>query len=123
MYAKPSESQRRSSVCGAGVWNPKWCPSSVRRSSVPSGQAMKKKPVMAKPTAIKRRLRTTKRSALSPVIAGPILLRQLGARVLSCESAAHDPIMIEREQVEHVARLARLKLTDEETERMAGELS
>ena len=31
--------------------------------------------------------------------------------------------MIEREQVEHVARLARLKLTDEEIERMAGELS
>jgi aspartyl-tRNA(Asn)/glutamyl-tRNA(Gln) amidotransferase subunit C len=31
--------------------------------------------------------------------------------------------MIEREQVEHVARLARLKLTDEELERMAGELS
>ena len=31
--------------------------------------------------------------------------------------------MIEREQVEHVARLARLKLTDEEVERMATELS
>jgi aspartyl-tRNA(Asn)/glutamyl-tRNA(Gln) amidotransferase subunit C len=31
--------------------------------------------------------------------------------------------MIEREQVEHVARLARLKLTDEEVERMASELS
>jgi aspartyl/glutamyl-tRNA(Asn/Gln) amidotransferase, C subunit len=31
--------------------------------------------------------------------------------------------MIEREQVEHVARLARLKLTDEEIERMASELS
>ena len=31
--------------------------------------------------------------------------------------------MIEREQVEHVAKLARLKLTDEEVERMAGELS
>jgi hypothetical protein len=29
---------------------------------------MKKKPVMAKPTAIKRRLKTTKRSALSPDI-------------------------------------------------------
>ena len=32
-------------------------------------------------------------------------------------------LMIEREQVEHVARLARLKLTDEEVERMASELS
>lgn len=31
--------------------------------------------------------------------------------------------MIEREQVKHVARLARLQLTDEELERMAGELS
>jgi aspartyl-tRNA(Asn)/glutamyl-tRNA(Gln) amidotransferase subunit C len=31
--------------------------------------------------------------------------------------------MIEREQVEHVARLARLKLTEDELARMAGELS
>ena len=31
--------------------------------------------------------------------------------------------MIERAQVEHVARLARLKLTEEELVRMAGELS
>lgn len=31
--------------------------------------------------------------------------------------------MIEREQVLHVARLARLGLSDEEVERMAGELS
>ena len=31
--------------------------------------------------------------------------------------------MIDREQVLHVARLARLKLSDEEVERMAGELS
>ena len=31
--------------------------------------------------------------------------------------------MIEREQVEHVAKLARLELTDDEVERMAGELS
>jgi aspartyl-tRNA(Asn)/glutamyl-tRNA(Gln) amidotransferase subunit C len=31
--------------------------------------------------------------------------------------------MIDREQVEHVARLARLKLSDEEVQRMAGELS
>ncbi|MDQ3936224.1 MAG: Asp-tRNA(Asn)/Glu-tRNA(Gln) amidotransferase subunit GatC [Actinomycetota bacterium] len=31
--------------------------------------------------------------------------------------------MIEREQVLHVARLARLKLTEEEVERMSGELS
>ncbi|HEX8052366.1 MAG TPA: Asp-tRNA(Asn)/Glu-tRNA(Gln) amidotransferase subunit GatC [Thermoleophilaceae bacterium] len=31
--------------------------------------------------------------------------------------------MIEREQVLHVARLARLELSDEEVERMSGELS
>jgi aspartyl-tRNA(Asn)/glutamyl-tRNA(Gln) amidotransferase subunit C len=31
--------------------------------------------------------------------------------------------MLEREQVNHVARLARLELTDEEVERMAAELS
>jgi aspartyl-tRNA(Asn)/glutamyl-tRNA(Gln) amidotransferase subunit C len=31
--------------------------------------------------------------------------------------------VIDREQVLHVARLARLELTDEEVERMAGELS
>jgi aspartyl-tRNA(Asn)/glutamyl-tRNA(Gln) amidotransferase subunit C len=31
--------------------------------------------------------------------------------------------VIEREQVQHVARLARLRLSEEELERMAGELS
>jgi aspartyl-tRNA(Asn)/glutamyl-tRNA(Gln) amidotransferase subunit C len=31
--------------------------------------------------------------------------------------------MIDREQVHHVARLARLRLTEDEVERMAGELS
>jgi len=31
--------------------------------------------------------------------------------------------MIDREQVRHVARLARLRLTDEEVERMAAELA
>jgi aspartyl-tRNA(Asn)/glutamyl-tRNA(Gln) amidotransferase subunit C len=33
------------------------------------------------------------------------------------------PRVIDREQVLHVARLARLRLTDEEVERMASELS
>jgi aspartyl-tRNA(Asn)/glutamyl-tRNA(Gln) amidotransferase subunit C len=32
-------------------------------------------------------------------------------------------LVIDREQVLHVARLARLELTDEEVDRMAGELS
>ena len=31
--------------------------------------------------------------------------------------------MIDREQVHHIARLARLRLTEEEVDRMAGELS
>jgi aspartyl-tRNA(Asn)/glutamyl-tRNA(Gln) amidotransferase subunit C len=39
------------------------------------------------------------------------------------EVASYDPLMIEKEQVLHVARLARLELTDEEVERMASELS
>lgn len=38
-------------------------------------------------------------------------------------AASYDPAMIERKQVEHVAKLARLKLSDEEVDRMAGELS
>lgn len=38
-------------------------------------------------------------------------------------AGSYDQLMIEREQVEHVAKLARLKLTDEEVERMAAELS
>lgn len=33
------------------------------------------------------------------------------------------PLVIDREQVLHVARLARLRLSDEEVERMASELS
>jgi aspartyl-tRNA(Asn)/glutamyl-tRNA(Gln) amidotransferase subunit C len=56
-------------------------------------------------------VRTTRRSAVSGDIAGIV-------------SALHTiAAVIEREQVLHVARLARLKLTDEEVERMAGELS
>ena len=38
-------------------------------------------------------------------------------------TASYDPAMIEKEQVLHVARLARLKLSDEEVDRMASELS
>src|SRR3954452_21423615 len=130
MYAKPSESQRRSSVFGAGVWNPKWCPSSVIRASVPSGQAMKKKPVMAKPIASRRRLRTTNRSARSPVMARDLTgcvregaPQRSEAQPVLCGTRTYDPNMIDREQVLHVAKLARLELTDEEIERMAGELS
>jgi aspartyl-tRNA(Asn)/glutamyl-tRNA(Gln) amidotransferase subunit C len=38
-------------------------------------------------------------------------------------SGSYDPAMIDREQVLHVARLARLSLSDEEVGRMADELS
>ncbi len=38
-------------------------------------------------------------------------------------AAPRIPAVIDREQVLHVARLARLRLTDEEVETMAGELS
>src|SRR5512132_340296 len=91
---------------------------------------MKKHPVAAKPTAIRRRLRTTKRSALSPVLARDPnwpFLRGCSERseVQPVHWGATPRIrqVIDREQVLHVARLARLKLTDDEIERMAGELS
>jgi aspartyl-tRNA(Asn)/glutamyl-tRNA(Gln) amidotransferase subunit C len=45
-----------------------------------------------------------------------------GARIARYHPYNRDP-MIEREQVLHVARLARLRLTDEEIERMPPELS
>src|SRR5262249_45964308 len=118
MYAKPSESQSRSSVFGAGVKLPKLSPNSVSLASVPSGQAMKKNPVMAKPIANRRRLRTTNRSAFSPVIARRILTGRLAN-----SSPTYDPAMIDREQVLHVAKLARLRLDEAEVERMSGELS
>jgi aspartyl-tRNA(Asn)/glutamyl-tRNA(Gln) amidotransferase subunit C len=46
-----------------------------------------------------------------------------GGRVHPRDRPTYDPPMIDREQVLHVARLARLKLTEEEVERMASELS
>jgi aspartyl-tRNA(Asn)/glutamyl-tRNA(Gln) amidotransferase subunit C len=42
---------------------------------------------------------------------------------LARATRTYDQNMIDREQVLHVAKLARLELTDEEIERMAGELS
>jgi aspartyl-tRNA(Asn)/glutamyl-tRNA(Gln) amidotransferase subunit C len=42
---------------------------------------------------------------------------------LARATRTYDPGMIDREQVLHVAKLARLELTDDEIERMAGELS
>jgi aspartyl-tRNA(Asn)/glutamyl-tRNA(Gln) amidotransferase subunit C len=56
-------------------------------------------------------VRTTRRSAVSGDIAGIVSRRHRIAAV------------IEREQVLHVARLARLRLSEHEVERMSGELS
>ena len=69
---------------------------------------MNSRPTSAKLAASRRRFQTTKRSAASPIIDLRILV-----------SAP----MIDREQVLHVARLARLELSEEEVERMAIELS
>jgi hypothetical protein len=85
---------------------------------------MKRMPTVAKRRARRLRLRTAKRSAVSPCIpAGlywpsgqTVLARRLAGRL---ESAA----VIERDQVLHVARLARLGLSEEEVEAMAVELS
>jgi aspartyl-tRNA(Asn)/glutamyl-tRNA(Gln) amidotransferase subunit C len=76
----------------------------------PLGVTMKSRPTTAKLRARRRRLRTTSFSALSPLIPAGTLTPRI-------------PPMIEREQVLHVARLARLGLSDDEVETMAGELS
>jgi aspartyl-tRNA(Asn)/glutamyl-tRNA(Gln) amidotransferase subunit C len=39
------------------------------------------------------------------------------------DGASYDPAMIEKDQVLHVAKLARLELSDDEVERMSNELS
>ena len=47
----------------------------------------------------------------------------MGFGATRARGATYDPAMIEKEQVLHVAKLARLKLSDDEVERMAKELS
>jgi aspartyl-tRNA(Asn)/glutamyl-tRNA(Gln) amidotransferase subunit C len=47
----------------------------------------------------------------------------MGFGATRARGATYDPAMIEKEQVLHVAKLARLKLSDDEVERMAEELS
>src|ERR1044071_9610937 len=74
---------------------------------------MKRMPTTAKVTASRRRLSTTNFSALSPLIP---------ARTLTSRPPRIAAV-IERAQVLHVAKLARLGLSDEEVETMAGELS
>src|SRR3990170_5831476 len=84
-------------------------------------------PTAAKLSARRRRLKTTNRSARSPVT-GRDPKRPSGnsrARGFSdcLRSEPRITAMIDREQVLHVARLARLALTDDEVERMSSELS
>jgi aspartyl-tRNA(Asn)/glutamyl-tRNA(Gln) amidotransferase subunit C len=74
---------------------------------------MKRMPTTAKLTASSRRFNTTNFSARSPLI--PALTLTGGAPRIGA--------VIEREQVLHVAKLARLGLSEEEVGRMAGELS
>ena len=47
----------------------------------------------------------------------------MGFGATRTRSGTYDPRMIEKDQVLHVAKLARLKLTEPEVERMATELS
>jgi aspartyl-tRNA(Asn)/glutamyl-tRNA(Gln) amidotransferase subunit C len=47
----------------------------------------------------------------------------MGFGATRARGATYDPAMIEKDQVLHVAKLARLKLSDDEVERMASELS
>ncbi len=47
----------------------------------------------------------------------------MGFGATRARGGTYDQSMIDREQVLHVARLARLRLSDEEVERMASELS
>jgi aspartyl-tRNA(Asn)/glutamyl-tRNA(Gln) amidotransferase subunit C len=47
----------------------------------------------------------------------------MGFGATRARGATYDPAMIEKDQVLHVAKLARLKLSDDEVERMAKELS
>jgi aspartyl-tRNA(Asn)/glutamyl-tRNA(Gln) amidotransferase subunit C len=82
---------------------------------------MKRIPTTAKLAASRRRLRTTNLSA-----AGPCMLRHSNWLISQGASERVLPRMlpvIDREQVLHVARLARLRLSEEEVETMVGELS
>ena len=68
MYAKPSPSQSCSDVSGAGEKSPNQSPTSSSTERTPSGAAMKRMPTTKKLAASRRQLRTTKRSALAPVM-------------------------------------------------------
>src|SRR4051812_38744269 len=83
---------------------------------------MKASPTTAKLNASKRRFKTTNFSARSPRIGAGIL------PWLRSQTGGSAPLLrirpvIDREQVLHVALLARLALDEEEVERMARELS
>jgi aspartyl-tRNA(Asn)/glutamyl-tRNA(Gln) amidotransferase subunit C len=81
-------------------------------------------PTIANEAASSRRLRTTNRSARTPVM-GRDPIGGTGAAAHHGRPVGPPRIrrVIDREQVLHVARLARLELSADEVERMARELS
>ena len=87
---------------------------------------MNSRPTTANVTASRRRLTTTKRSARSSRPrhrGGDPEARRAGRSTAADRRGPRIRPVIDREQVLHVARLARLELSEEEIERMAGELS
>src|SRR5919106_4923447 len=126
MYAKPRASHSCSVVSGARGKSPISSPRSEITSSTPSGTAMNRTPTAAKLSASRRRLKTTNRSARSPVMAPgcyPASPPRAEPRGRPRVGFAEIGTVIDRDQVLHVALLARLRLTDEEVERMSRELS
>src|SRR3712207_2257736 len=111
MYAKPSPSQNLWSVSAPFEKSPNQSPTSSIRSITPSGVTRNSSPTAANVAASARIVSTTSRSAAS----GDIARHRNPVATIAA--------VIERDQVLHVARLARLRLTDEEVERMSGELS
>src|SRR5829696_4308469 len=87
---------------------------------------MKRIPTTAKLRASRRRFRTTNRSALAPRMVGGDntgWAARVGLREKRIWLTPRMRRVIERDQVLHVAKLARLRLSEEDVERMAGELS
>src|SRR5436305_1413305 len=114
MYANASASQSFSSLRGAVGKLPIQLPTSSIRPSTPLGVTMKRIPTTAN-------VSTTSRSARPALTAGILCDRATPGSLFHLRTIAGR--MIDRDQVLHVARLARLKLTDDEVERMSSELS
>src|SRR5437764_8165564 len=121
MYANASASQSFSSLRGAVGKLPIQLPTSSIRPSTPLGVTMKRIPTTANVSASRRNVSTTSRSARPALTAGILCDRPTPGSLFHLRTIAGR--MIDRDQVLHVARLARLKLTDDEVERMSSELS